>query len=52
MEISERLNQQRMKEILLNIYIKGTEAESIQVEELIEEIVVQILDDEISLRRK
>ncbi|MGQ4665875.1 hypothetical protein ACUIJN_08505 [Metabacillus halosaccharovorans] len=49
MVISEILNQHRLKEILMNIYVKGIETEDINVKELIEEIVSQILDDSISV---
>ena len=52
MVISDQLNQQRLKEILMNIYVKGRESENIHVRELIEEIIEQILDDSISMGSK
>lgn len=45
MAISEHLTQQKLKEIMKNIYIKGIETENIQVIELIEEIKKQVLAD-------
>lgn len=50
MVISERLNEHRLKEILMKIYVKGVETENMHVNELIEEIIEQILDDSSSLR--
>ncbi len=52
MVISEQLNQNRLKEILMNTYVKGMETENIHVTELIEEIIKQILDDTISVGSK
>lgn len=43
MAISEHLNQDRLKEILMNIYVSGTEKENIYVKEVIEEIKKQLL---------
>jgi hypothetical protein len=48
MVISERLNQHRLKEILINIYARGMETENVHVKDLIEEIIKQMLDDSIS----
>jgi hypothetical protein len=45
MAISEYLTQQRLKEIMRNIYVKGIETDTIQVKELIEEIKKQVLAD-------
>jgi hypothetical protein len=45
MAISEHLTQQKLKEIMNNIYVKGIETETIQVKELIEEIKNQVLAD-------
>ncbi|QOR65490.1 hypothetical protein IM538_16985 [Cytobacillus suaedae] len=49
MAISEGLNQHRLKEILLNIYVQGMEKENIQLEEVIEEIRRELIQDPISL---
>ncbi|TWD98917.1 hypothetical protein FB550_108172 [Neobacillus bataviensis] len=43
MAISENLNQQKLKEILTNIYVSGMEKENIHVSDLIEEIKKQLL---------
>jgi hypothetical protein len=45
MAISERINQHKLKEILINIYVRGMETEDIHVTELIEEIKKQLLAD-------
>ncbi len=45
MAISEHLTQQKLKEILMNIYVKGIETEDIQVKDLIEDIKKQVLAD-------
>jgi hypothetical protein len=45
MAISEHLTQQKLKEIMNNIYVKGIKTETIQVKELIEEIKKQVLAD-------
>lgn len=45
MAISEHLTQQKFKEIMKNIYVKGIETENIQVKDLIEEIIKQVLAD-------
>lgn len=52
MVISEQLNQYKLKEILMYIYMKDMETENIHVTELIEEIIKQILDDTISVGAK
>lgn len=52
MVISDQFNQQRLKEILMNIYVKGRDSENILVKEIIEEIIEQILDDSISIGSK
>ncbi|MGG1399959.1 hypothetical protein ABE288_19385 [Bacillus salipaludis] len=43
MAISEQLNQHKLKEILMNIYVSGIEKENIHVQDLIEEIKKQLL---------
>lgn len=45
MAISERLNQDKLKEILMNIYLRGMETENIHVKDLIDEIKKQLLAD-------
>ena len=45
MAILEHLTQQKLKEILMNIYVKGLETEDIQVKDLIEDIKKQVLAD-------
>lgn len=45
MVISERLNEHKLKEILLNIYVKEMQTENIGLEEVIEEIKKQLLTD-------
>ncbi|NWQ39177.1 hypothetical protein MLOOGBEN_00515 [Bacillus sp. EB106-08-02-XG196] len=45
MDISEHLTQQKLQEIMMNIYIKSIEAENVQVKDLIEEIKKQVLAD-------
>jgi hypothetical protein len=42
MNISENLTQQKLQEILMNIYIKGQETD-IKVTDLIEEIKQQVM---------
>ncbi|MCM3724922.1 hypothetical protein M3226_04315 [Neobacillus cucumis] len=43
MAISENLNEQKLKEILTDIYISGMEQENMHVSDLIEEIKKQLL---------
>ncbi|WHY90999.1 hypothetical protein QNK12_25710 [Neobacillus cucumis] len=43
MTISEQLNQHKLKEILMNIYVSGKENDNINVKDLIEEIKKQLL---------
>ncbi|MEH7388539.1 hypothetical protein V7147_24545 [Bacillus sp. JJ1521] len=43
MNISEKLSQQDLQQILVNIYNKGQELENIETKELIEEIKNQFL---------
>jgi hypothetical protein len=43
--ISEYLTQQKLQEILMEIYVKGIETENIQVKDLIEEIKILVLSD-------
>ncbi|MGG7620216.1 hypothetical protein [Bacillus coreaensis] len=45
MAISEQLTQQKLQAIMMNIYVKGTEAENIQLKDVIEEIKNQVLAD-------
>jgi hypothetical protein len=48
MVISERLNQQKLKEILINIYVRGLETDNIHVKDFIGEIIKQLLEDSTS----
>jgi hypothetical protein len=43
MAISECLNQEKLKEILMNIYARGMETEDIHVNDVVDEIKKQIL---------
>lgn len=43
MNVSDNLNQQKLREILLSIYKKGYESEKIQVTDFIEEIKNQVI---------
>jgi hypothetical protein len=43
MNISEKVNQEQLQEILLNIYHKGIENENISVEALIEDIKHELM---------
>jgi IS1 family transposase len=51
MAISERINQHKLKEILMNIYARRIETENSQVKDLIEEIKKQVLADSKSIGR-
>jgi hypothetical protein len=43
MNISEKLTEQKLQQILTNIYVKGQETENITVSDLIEEIKQQVM---------
>ncbi|WP_180955512.1 MULTISPECIES: hypothetical protein [Bacillus] len=43
MDISEKLTQKSLQEILIKIYMKGQESDKIEVKELIEEIKQQVI---------
>ncbi|MBD8071314.1 hypothetical protein [Bacillus sp. PS06] len=45
MVIIERLDEAKLKEILLNAYSKGVEKENIHVKDLIDEIILQITEE-------
>lgn len=42
MSISEHLTQQKLQEILINAYLKGTENKNLKVIELVEELKQQV----------
>ncbi len=44
MDISERLNEHKLKELLINIYVRGMETENIHVKDLIADIIQQMHD--------
>ena len=43
MNISEKLTEQKLQSILLNVYQKGQETENIKVTDIIEDIKIQLL---------
>ncbi len=43
MNISEKLTEQQLREILMHIYIRGQESKSVEVKYLIEEIKQQLI---------
>ncbi|NHM29257.1 hypothetical protein [Neobacillus terrae] len=45
MNTTEHLTQKKLQEILLNIYFKGIETDTINVKDIIEEIKKQVLAD-------
>lgn len=44
MGIQEKLSQEQFKEILMDVYIKGQEAKSIEMNEIISEIKKQLMN--------
>jgi len=41
--LSEKISQEKLQEILVNVYKKGTDTKSIRIEEILEDIKQQLL---------